>query len=119
MASITNTIRQLAVLGGRPTFHGDAVPLIRTQGYRPQGDFSAVDAILVKAPNEDSMSRASRQRFVSKILPDVESPGPSFRVSLQRRIGDFLQLDPNKTSVICMSSGTTALRAVLKSVRAD
>ena len=41
-------------------------------------------------------------------------PGLSYRVALQERIGQFLELDPATTSVICVSSGTNALRAVLR-----
>lgn len=33
------------------------------------------------------------------------------------RVGDFLDLDPINTSVVCTTSGTVALRAVLKGVR--
>ena len=118
MAPIASTLGQLAVLGGPSAFPpSEPVPLIHTQGYRPKGDFSAVDMILLNKPNEESKARASQQRFVAKILPGVESPGLSFRVTLQQCIGDFLNLDLNKTSVICVSSGTNALRAVLKGIR--
>ncbi|KAF9773491.1 hypothetical protein IL306_008681 [Fusarium sp. DS 682] len=99
MAPVKNTFHQLAALGGHPAFpRGSPVPLIQAQGYRPKGDFSAVDAMLANEANEDSMSRASQQRFVSKILPG---------------------LDTAKTSVICVTSGTNAIRAVLKGVRAS
>ena len=118
MAPFASTLHQFAVLGGRPAFPpGDPVPLIHAQGYRPKGDFTAVDAIHANEPNDGSTPRASRQRFIAKILPGVEGPGPSFRITLQHRIGTFLNLDANKTSVICVSSGTNALRVVLKGVR--
>ncbi|KAK8036884.1 hypothetical protein PG994_015381 [Apiospora phragmitis] len=93
MAPVESTIRQLAVLGGHPAFPpGNPLPLISTQGNRPEGDFNAVDMILANTPNENFKARASQQRFVAKILPGAESPGPSFRVMLQQRIADFLNL---------------------------
>ena len=55
--------------------------------------------------------------MVAKILPGVGGFGPSHRSSLQRRIGEYLQLDTEV--VICVSSGTNALRAVLKGLCAD
>lgn len=81
--------------------------------------FSIVDAILGNEPNEESKSRASQQRFVAKILPGVEEgAGVSFRTQLQNRIGDFLGLNPDKSSVFCVTSGTNAIRAVLGAFRA-
>ncbi|KAL8377069.1 hypothetical protein RB595_007961 [Gaeumannomyces hyphopodioides] len=118
MAPVSSTLRQLAVLGACPAFPpGNPVPLIKTQGNRPKGDFNAVDMILANNSNEDSKGHASRQRFVAKILPGVERPGLSFRVMLQRRIGDFLDLG-DYMSVVCVSSGTHTLRAALKGIRA-
>lgn len=120
MAPFENTLRQLAALGGHPAFpDGSPVPLIQAQGYRPKGDFSAIDAMLANEANEDSKSRASQQRFISKILPGVENPGAGYRVTLQHRIEEFLKLDTAKTSVICVTSGTNAIRAMLKGVRAS
>jgi hypothetical protein len=119
MAPVSSTLRQLAVLGGPPAFSaGDPVPLIYTHGNRPKGDFNVVDKILANNPNKESKGRASQQRFVAKILPGVESPVPSFRAMLQHRIGDYLNLD-HEMSVICISSGTNALRAAPKSVHAS
>lgn len=119
MAPTTSSIPQLAVLGGRPAFpDGSPVPLIRFQGERVKGDFSAVDAIFANQANGILMGGASQQRVVAKILPGVGSPGPNHRVTLQTRIQEFLELDSAEMSVICVSSGTNALRAVLKSVRA-
>ncbi|KAK4068625.1 uncharacterized protein Triagg1_7273 [Trichoderma aggressivum f. europaeum] len=116
---VQSTHRQLAILGGYPAFPpGSSVPLIQVQGYRPKGDSSAVDAVLANEANEDSKSRPSQQRFVSKILPGVGEPGASYRVTLQSRIGEFLKLDTANTSVICVTSGTNAIRAVLKGVHA-
>ncbi|KAF9872940.1 hypothetical protein CkaCkLH20_09450 [Colletotrichum karsti] len=113
------SVRQLAILGGHPAFSPcDPVPLISPQGYRPKGDYSAVDAILANKACEDSTTRASKQRFVSKLLPGVGNSSLGYRIPLQRRIGDFLELDLNKTSVLCVTSGTNALRAVLKGIRA-
>ncbi|KAI9826024.1 MAG: hypothetical protein M1826_006822 [Phylliscum demangeonii] len=118
MSPVESTLRQLAVLGGQPKFPpGHPVPLIRPQGYRPKGDYSAVDAVLANDNTDDSAVRASQQRFVAKILPGVGSPGHSYRVTLQNRVGEFLELDPIKSSVVCTTSGTAALRAVLKGVR--
>ncbi|KAK8144852.1 hypothetical protein G3M48_005242 [Beauveria asiatica] len=118
MVPVASTLGQLAVLGGPPKFpSGDPVPLIHTQGNRPKGDFGSVDMILANIPNQDSKGHASQQRFVAKILPGVEGPGLSFRAMLQRRVGETLNLN-HGTSVICVSSGTNALRAVLKGVRA-
>lgn len=119
MAAVASTPHQLAVLGGKPAFPtGKPVALIYTQGHDPKGDFGVVDAILGNEPNEESKRRASQQRFVAKILPGVEDAGVSFRAQLQGRIGDYLGLDPGKTSVVCVTSGTNALRAVLRAVRA-
>ncbi|KAH8979346.1 hypothetical protein EDB92DRAFT_1904988 [Lactarius akahatsu] len=118
MSPVASTLRQLAVLGGPPAFPGGhPVPLIHPVGYRPKGDFSAVDAILANQENEDSAARPSQQRFVAKNLPGVGNPGPSYRATLQDRVGEFLDVDPVKTSVIAVSSGTVALRAVLKHIR--
>ncbi|KAH8847100.1 hypothetical protein MCOR01_000543 [Pyricularia oryzae] len=78
-----------------------------------------VDAILGNEPNEESKSRASQQRFVAKILPGVEEgAGVSFRTQLQNRIGDFFGLNPDKSLVFCVTSGTNAIRAVLGAFRA-
>lgn len=119
MFPVASTLRQLAVLGGRPAFPpGHPIPLIHAVGYRPKGDFSPVDAILANQENDDSAVRPSQQRFVAKILPGVGNPGPSYRLTLQGRIGEFLDIDPVKASVILVTSGTVALRAVLKGVRA-
>ncbi|KAH9204639.1 pyridoxal phosphate-dependent transferase [Leptodontidium sp. 2 PMI_412] len=115
MAPVGNTPLQLAVLGGRPAFPPSApVPLIYTLGYCPKGDFTAVYAIIGNEPNEDSKACASQQRFIAKILPGVGSLGTSYWVALQSRIQEFLKVDPDKTSVICVSSGTNALRAFLE-----
>lgn len=119
MTTITTPVRELAILGGHPAFSPKRpVPLISPQGYRPKGDYSAVDAILGNEACENSVTRASKQRFLSKVVPGVEKPGPGYRIPLQHRIGDFLELDLTKTSVFCVTSGTNALRAVLKGVRA-
>lgn len=119
MTSHERIIHRLAVLGGCPAFPPDSpVPLIHPQGFYPSDDFSAVNAILANEPSEESRARASQQRFVAKLLPGVESPGSSFRATLQRRIANLLNLDTTETSVICVSSGTNALRAVLKGIRA-
>jgi hypothetical protein len=118
MENIASTSPQLAVLGGRPAFPDDAqVPLIdfRTDQHLP--DFSASDAILHNWDIGDATFGASRQRVVAKILPGVGGPGISFRNTLQDRIHEFLGLDSAETSVLCVSSGTNALRAVLKWVR--
>ncbi|KAG8988225.1 hypothetical protein FRB93_004172 [Tulasnella sp. JGI-2019a] len=119
MPPVSSTLRQLAMLGSHPAFPpGHPLPLIYPAGYRPKGDFSAVDAILANQENDDSATRPSQQRFVAKNLPGVGNPGPSYRVTLQNRIGEFLGIDPITTSVICVSSSTTTLRALLKGVRA-
>jgi len=118
MSHNESTLRQLAALGGRPKFPpGHPVPLICPKGYRTIGDYSAVDAVLANDKNEDSAVRASQQRFVAKILPGVGGTGHSYRLTLQDRIGEFLDLDPIKSSVVCTTSGTAALRAVLKCFR--
>ncbi|KID83857.1 DegT/DnrJ/EryC1/StrS aminotransferase, partial [Metarhizium majus ARSEF 297] len=118
MAAIANASHQLAILGGKPAFSaGNPVPLIHPQGYGPKGDFSVIDAIFRNETNEESVGRASRQRFVAKVLPGIEGSGLGFRAQLQARIGDFLEIDFDKTSVICVTSGTNALRSVLKAVR--
>lgn len=119
MAPVASTLRHLAILGGSPAFpHVSPVPLISPRGYRPKGDFSAVDAILANEASDESKIRASKQRFVSKVVPGVENASVGYRIPLQRRIGDFLAIDNADTSVICVTSGTNALRAVLKGVRA-
>ncbi|KAF9269966.1 hypothetical protein L218DRAFT_4584 [Marasmius fiardii PR-910] len=119
MPPVASTLRQLAMLGGPPAFPpSEPVPLINVRGYRPRGDFTAVDAMLANEANKQSKTRASNQRFVAKILPGVENPGASYRVTLQRRLGEFMSLDPDEISVICVTSGTNALRVVLKGVRA-
>ncbi|KAI0503172.1 hypothetical protein F5B22DRAFT_652318 [Xylaria bambusicola] len=113
-----STSRQLALLGGLPAFPVNyPVPLIYLGGYRPKGDFSAVHGILSSTGNEDSKKRASQQLYVAKILPGVETPGLSFRATLQDRIKHFLELGP-ETSVICVTSGFDALRVVLRSIEA-
>ncbi|CUS11818.1 unnamed protein product [Tuber aestivum] len=69
MAPVGSTLRQLAVLGGHLAFSSSApVPLIHTQGYRPKGDFTAVDAILGNEPNDDSKARANDASAHSKVL---------------------------------------------------
>ena len=120
--------QQLAALGGCPAFPpGHPVPLVDCQGYRPKSDFSPVDAILANEGNGDSAIRPSRQRLaVAENLPGVGSAGPSYRVTLQNRIGEFLEIKEIEkkesavtcVTVTCVTSGTTALRAVLKGVRA-
>lgn len=118
MATVANALRQLAVLGGPSAFpSGNPVPLISPKGFCPTGDWSAVDAILANEASDDSKAHASHQRFVSKLLPGVGLAGLGHRLLLQQRIGEFLKLDSANTSVICVTSGTNALRALLKAVR--
>ena len=120
MAAAANALRQLAALGGTPAFPpGNPVPLIFPKGIRPTGDWSPVDAILANEASDDSKARASQQRFVSKHALGAGLAGPGYRLLLQRRIGEFLKLDSADTSVICVTSRTNALRAVLKTVRAS
>ncbi|KAH6855722.1 pyridoxal phosphate-dependent transferase [Chaetomium sp. MPI-CAGE-AT-0009] len=120
MATVSNALRQLAVLGATSAFPpGNPMPLISPKGFRPMGDWSAVDAILANEASDDSKARASQQRFVSKLVPGVGLAGLGHRLLLQQRIGEFLKLDSAHTSVICVTSGTNALRALLKAVRAS
>lgn len=43
----------------------------------------------------------------------------SYRSDLQRRVTEYRGLDAGTTSVVCVTSGTNALRAALKAVKAD
>lgn len=117
MAAVVSIDHELAVLHGKPAFSaGTPVPLIYTQGHGSKGDFSIVDAILANEPSTGSQVRASQQRFVAKILPGVQDVSVSFRAQLQGRIRDYLGLNPEKSSVVCVTSGTNALRAVLRAI---
>jgi hypothetical protein len=118
METIASTSPQLVVLGGRAAFPDDAqVPWVDFRTYQHPSDFSAGDAILHNWNTVDATFGASRQRVVAKLLPGVGGPSISFRNTLQDRIHEFLGLDSAETSVLCVSSETNALRAVLKWVR--
>ena len=107
MPPVATTVRDLAVLGVRPAFPlGNPVALIHPIGYYHRGDFGAVNAILGNTINQESNTCASQQRFVAKILPGVESSRSTFRAMLQDCIEDLLGLDTDKTSVVCVTSGT-------------
>ena len=94
------------------------MPLIHPAVYDPRGDYNALNAIFGNAVNQDSKTHASQRRYVAKSLPGVETPGSSWRATLQDHIGDFLGLDTDETSMIYVTSGTDALEAVLRAVRA-
>ncbi|KAF8859557.1 hypothetical protein BDZ45DRAFT_673299 [Acephala macrosclerotiorum] len=106
----------LAVLGGTPAFPpSHPVPQILPSGYGYPGDYDAVHSIIRNEPSLKQMYLPSRQRFVVKDTNAQES----YRASLQRRIADLLGLDTDTTAVLCLTSGTNALRAALKAVAAD
>lgn len=109
--------RRLAVLGGAPAFRSsNPVPQIFPSGYGYVGEHSVVTSILRNEPSPGSMLLSSRQRYVSK---GVCGAGSGHRSDLQRRLTEFLGLDAGTTSVICVTSGTHALRGALKAVLAD
>ena len=89
-----------------------------TQGYVSIDDFGKVDAMLANMKN--GTFTASQQRLIAKQLPGVGNQSrASYREMLQSLIGQFLDINPMETSVIATTSGTAALRAVLKSVHWD
>jgi hypothetical protein len=95
MSPNKSTLGQLTALGGQPKLPpSHTVPLIHPKCYRPIGNYSAVDAVLANNNNKDSAVRASQQQFVAKILPGVGSPSHSYWLTLQDRVGEFLDLDP-------------------------
>jgi len=106
-----------AALGGAPTFPpSNPVPQINPSGYGYVGEHSAVDSILRNEPNLEPTRLTSKQRYVSRGVAKVRT---SYRSDLQRRVTEFLDLDAGTTSVVCVTSGTNALRAALKAVIAD
>ncbi|KAH9029676.1 hypothetical protein EDB85DRAFT_1508217 [Lactarius pseudohatsudake] len=107
-----------AILGGTPAFTPDnPVPQIfpTGHGYRA-GEYSAIDSILANELRPDTKVLSNRQAFVSKGL---HGTSPSHRSDLQDRLAGFLDLDPDTTSAICVTSGTQALQAALKIVFRD
>ncbi|KAK0230425.1 hypothetical protein IW262DRAFT_401294 [Armillaria fumosa] len=108
---------RLAILGGTPAFPpGKPVPQIYPSGFGHAGEDSSVDAILANKSSPGSVKLANRQRFVSKALAGA---GLSYRSILERRLAEYLALNAGTTSVICVSKGTNALRAALKTLLVD
>ncbi|KAH9055023.1 hypothetical protein EDB87DRAFT_1356274 [Lactarius vividus] len=106
-----------AILGGTPAFSPDnRVPQIfpTGHGYRA-GEYSAIDSILANELRPDTKVLSNRQAFVSK---GIHGTSRSHRSNLQDRLAEFLDLDPD-TSAICVTSGTQALQAALKTVFRD
>jgi hypothetical protein len=99
-------------LGGAPTFPpSNPVPQIFPSGYGYVEEYNAVISILRNEPNPEPTRISSRQRYV---LSGTVKPGTSYRSDLQRRVTEFLDLDANTTSVVCVTTGMNALRAALK-----
>lgn len=111
----SSTPRKLAILGGAPLFEADSpVPQIFPSGVGHRGEHGAIASILANEPTSASVLEASRQRTISKSVMDTREP--SYRLALQRRLSERLRLNMDATSVICLTSGTHALRAALKAV---
>lgn len=105
-----------AVLGGIPTFStSNYVPQIFPSGYSFVGEYNTINSILCNEPNLEPTRLSSRQRYVSRGAVKT----PSYRSDLQGRVAECLGLDAYNISVICVTSGTNALRAALKAVIAD
>lgn len=113
-----NRVNPPAILGGAPAFpSSNPVPQIFPSGYGYVGEHSAVHSILRNEPNLEPTRFPSRQRYLSR--GGVAKARTSYRLDLQRRVTEFLGLDAGTKSVLCVTSGTNALRVALKAVTAD
>ena len=99
-----------------PTFPFDnPVSQIYPSGHGDVEEYSSVNSILRNDHDQNLPVPPVRQCYVIRGANEERS----HRSNLQRRISIALDLDDATTSVICVTSGTNALRAALKAVFGD